>query len=802
MDVLEYKAKKGVKIYILIYYECSLALTLDSKYTQDTLEKLHKNIEVIRHPSDKLDLLWSHHEKLVIIDQQIGYVGGLDLCWGRYDFKEHPIYEPPNAEKKYFFPFIDYSNARICDFTNVENYLVESVPRETSLRMPWHDVHTRLIGPVVGDISRHFVERWNYSRFDDRNETSINNVKQNATINELLKSKKTSLKTGGFMDSILKSVKKQIDTNENYSIKEEKEIATIKEEIEMDYSENNTKIKNSIINIENINETISVSLDINMNDNMGDEIVVNEAPVFNIQRNSLKGIGNLPNNNINEQDEEKYIEKINGIEINNEINNNNNNKNENEKVQKKSRLFSWKIFVHKEKEKDSGKEISKSIKFEEKDFDNVKKQWMANFKEIDEDHFLVPRKLESMIVSEEVINNNNQPSLQRKGTNGFYSQFVNKIKKNKNNLLKDLFQANNEIETIINDKYVIKGSTPSHVQVLRSVGEWSLGLKTKENSILEAYYHLIENSKHYIYIENQFFISKSFEDNGKPYLVENKIALYIRNRILKACRNKEKFRVYIFIPLLPGFAGEPEKSGTLQIILKYTYEGICRNNGLSIIEKLIEEMEKIGEKWEDYIGFYSLRNHDVVNGIPKTEIIYIHSKLMIIDDTYVICGSANINDRSMKGSRDSEFAVLIKEKRVEISRMNKKKFKASKFASSLRKALMAEHLGINPNDEILIDPVSNELHELIRTTAHNNTFAYRLIFGCYPDDCYTKFNMIKNNYDLLNKAQEENLKKIYEQNKKNIIGHIVEFPLHFLEEEELGISFFSKENLVPERNFT
>ena len=38
--------------------------------------------------------------------------------------------------------------------------------------------------------------------------------------------------------------------------------------------------------------------------------------------------------------------------------------------------------------------------------------------------------------------------------------------------------------------------------------------------------------------------------------------------------------------------------------------------------------------------------------------------------------------------------------------------------------------------------------------------------------------------------------------KNQIIGHIVEFPLHFLEEEQLGISFFSKENLVPERNFT
>ena len=43
---------------------------------------------------------------------------------------------------------------------------------------------------------------------------------------------------------------------------------------------------------------------------------------------------------------------------------------------------------------------------------------------------------------------------------------------------------------------------------------------------------------------------------------------------------------------------------------------------------------------------------------------------MIIDDAYVICGSANINDRSMKGSRDSEFAALIKERRKEMSIMN------------------------------------------------------------------------------------------------------------------------------------
>jgi phospholipase D1/2 len=39
--------------------------------------------------------------------------------------------------------------------------------------------------------------------------------------------------------------------------------------------------------------------------------------------------------------------------------------------------------------------------------------------------------------------------------------------------------------------------------------------------------------------------------------------------------------------------------------------------------------------------------------IPVTEILYIHSKLMIVDDKKMIIGSANINDRSLLGDRDS-----------------------------------------------------------------------------------------------------------------------------------------------------
>merc|ERR1719204_1285639 len=37
--------------------------------------------------------------------------------------------------------------------------------------------------------------------------------------------------------------------------------------------------------------------------------------------------------------------------------------------------------------------------------------------------------------------------------------------------------------------------------------------------------------------------------------------------------------------------------------------------------------------------------------------IYVHSKAMVADDIYAIVGSANINQRSMDGRRDSEIAM-------------------------------------------------------------------------------------------------------------------------------------------------
>lgn len=50
----------------------------------------------------------SHHEKLVIIDNHICFIGGLDLCFGRYDTSEHKVGDFPPI----IWPGKDYYNPR------------------------------------------------------------------------------------------------------------------------------------------------------------------------------------------------------------------------------------------------------------------------------------------------------------------------------------------------------------------------------------------------------------------------------------------------------------------------------------------------------------------------------------------------------------------------------------------------------------------------------------------------------------------------------------------------------------------
>ena len=566
MDILDYKAREGVKIFILLYYDYYF-LRLNSKYAQNIFSKLNKNINLIRFPKDSNNKLWTNHEKLVIIDDIIGYVGGHNLCWGSYDNNKHPIYEEENEEQIYEFPFKDYDNQRIAVEDAGIDYTKRNKIRFKEPRLPWHDVHARIDGPVIEDFSIHFIDRWNYA----------------------------------------------VSCESKY-----------------------------------------------------------------------KGI--IP-----------YLKDVLELNI----------------------------------------------------FENLN----------------------------QYFNNYNQ----------------------KNKFLR------REQKDIIENKYKMD---LSDVQALRSISNWSIGLEKTETSILKAYYELIENSKHYIFIENQYFISKSYTDeeinineNSKYALVKNEISLYLRRRIEKAYENNENFKVFVFIPLISAYPGDLDVNLGLQLILKHMYKTINRNNGLSLIE-LLER--KMGDKWKNYIHFFSLRNHGIIKNIPKTEIIHIHSKLLIVDDTKVLISSANLNDRSMLGDRDSEFGVIIEEEKHGKYKMNgDKNYKAAKNAVELRKKLMAEHLGIDENDTILEDPVDNKLFEFMISRAKNNTQIYHDIFKCYPDDEYTTFNLIPKAGNINDEWNDVLLNK-YMRKKDQIEGHIVEFPLNFLKDDKLGkiVDKKSLKDIFPEKAFT
>ncbi|KAJ4164596.1 hypothetical protein LMH87_006264 [Akanthomyces muscarius] len=379
------------------------------------------------------------------------------------------------------------------------------------------------------------------------------------------------------------------------------------------------------------------------------------------------------------------------------------------------------------------------------------------------------------------------------------------------------------------------------IQLTRSCGRWSSGHRT-EHSIANAYVDAILKAKHFVYIENQFFITAT---SNKQHPVVNKIGAAIVQRIQRAHANKERFKMWVVIPAVPGFAGDLKANDALgtRAIMKYQYSSISRG-GHSIMERL----KQAGiEDPTEYISFYNLRNFDRINTsttmeeaerkagvgyeearkehddqvgagnypqgegtggttgsykkyqeqartvVDKTknsvvaaymdgrdelsdfvwdgsadaemdafvsEELYIHSKLLIADDRLVICGSANLNDRSQLGTHDSEIAVVIENGPQVSSTLDGKPYRASKFASSLRREIFRKHLGLlphqdpekpnvnwhpitdalneydwgSPADVLVRDPLHPNFLNLWRGTAKSNTEIFRKVFHPVPDD--------------------------------------------------------------------
>ncbi|KAG9048406.1 Phospholipase D1 [Tulasnella sp. UAMH 9824] len=167
--LLQRKAEQGVKIYIILYKEVSNRTTpIDSNYAKRKLMGLHPNIMVQRSPAhfSTGTFYWAHHEKMCVIDEAIAFMGGLDLCFGRWDTPQHILVDDGNMEgaeaSTQIWPGKDYSNARVMDFHTLNKPHEDMYDRSKVARMPWHDVGIQFVGQPARDLCRHFVDRWNY----------------------------------------------------------------------------------------------------------------------------------------------------------------------------------------------------------------------------------------------------------------------------------------------------------------------------------------------------------------------------------------------------------------------------------------------------------------------------------------------------------------------------------------------------------------------------------------------------------------------------------------------------------------
>ncbi|KAL9225743.1 hypothetical protein vseg_001633 [Gypsophila vaccaria] len=304
-----------------------------------------------------------------------------------------------------------------------------------------------------------------------------------------------------------------------------------------------------------------------------------------------------------------------------------------------------------------------------------------------------------------------------------------------------------------------------HVQIFRSIDSGSVKgfpkdvqLAESQNlvcaknlvidrSIQTAYIEAIRSAQHFIYIENQYFLGSSYawpsyKNAGADHLIPMELALKIASKI----RAKERFSVYVVIPMWPE--GVPSSNSVQEILF---WQGQTMEMMYNIIAKELRAMNIEDAHPQDYLNFYCLGNREPPvdstgskNGdgvLPSQKyrrfMIYVHAKGMIVDDEYVILGSANINQRSMAGSRDTEIAMGAYQPHHSWGKKNGHPFGQ---VYGYRMSLWAEHLGG-------VDDIFKEAESL---------------------ECVSSVNRIA----------EENWKKYVDDEYEPLQGHLLRYPVH------------------------
>ena len=261
---------------------------------------------------------------------------------------------------------------------------------------------------------------------------------------------------------------------------------------------------------------------------------------------------------------------------------------------------------------------------------------------------------------------------------------------------------------------------------------WRKG-RAKDDSTQRAYVHHIRRADNYIYIENQYFWGGSHAWDVEEAKARQLIPLEIAAKICQKIAEGSRLGAYIIVPMFPGGPMNPD--GPLsEIRQKLTEEFLYwQAKTIQMMYRMIAEAiarHRAPGSPTDFLNFYCLgkRELEVPDGLakPKSDdeellrkhrrlLIYVHSKMMIVDDEYVLLGSSNAGQRSQSGDRDTEMDMGSWQPRFTVDKCGGL---PKGDVHGFRMSLWAEHTG--GIDQKFLDPGSLECVRHVNEIAASN----------------------------------------------------------------------------------
>jgi hypothetical protein len=131
--------------------------------------------------------------------------------------------------------------------------------------------------------------------------------------------------------------------------------------------------------------------------------------------------------------------------------------------------------------------------------------------------------------------------------------------------------------------------------------------------------------------------------------------------------------------------------------------------------------------------------------------VYVHSKLMIVDDRFLILGSCNINDRGLSGKGDSEIVISA------WPMLSHREKCIGQIRDDLRRKLWTEHFGLAGLPVAWKSPESAGCVKAVRSSAFQNYKAFREMTRTGKEGHLCLWNYAVNRDGLTLKKKEINL---------------------------------------------